>query len=82
MGREGSESTIYKQIKIVVPAIADNGQPQGLSLLTVGNKHFENFMPLARQRCVEVCTVQYDSIQVVQDDSIQFFDILEGKEMT
>ena len=54
VGREGSESTIYKQIKIVVPAIADNGQPQGLSLLTVGNKHFENFMPLARQRCVEV----------------------------
>ena len=28
------------------------------------------------------CTVQYDSIQVVQDDSIQFCDILEGKEMT
>ena len=33
---------------------ADSGQPQGLSLLTVGNKYFGNFVPLARQRCVGV----------------------------
>jgi len=33
---------------------ADNGQPQGLSLQTVGNEQFEDFMPLTRHRCVEV----------------------------
>ena len=35
---------------------ADNGQPQGLSLQTVGNRQFENFVPLTRQRCIEVAT--------------------------
>jgi len=30
------------------------GQPQGLSLQTVGNEQFEDFMPLTRHRCVEV----------------------------
>ncbi|MFR2003805.1 MAG: hypothetical protein ACLS3G_07870 [Acutalibacteraceae bacterium] len=33
---------------------ADNGQPQGLSLQTVDNEQFEDFMPLTRHRCVEV----------------------------
>ena len=33
---------------------ANNGQPQGLSLQTVGNEQFKDFMPLTRHRCVEV----------------------------
>jgi len=37
-----------------IESIADNGQPQGLSLQTVGNEQFEDFMPLTRHRCVEV----------------------------
>ncbi len=30
-------------------------------------------------RTVEDCTVQYDSIQVVQDDCIQFCDIIKAE---
>jgi len=37
-----------------IESIADNGQPQGLSLQTVDNEQFEDFMPLTRHRCVEV----------------------------
>ena len=48
VGREGNSQ--YKQIKIVVSASADSGQPQGLSLRTIGNRH----LSLSRQQCVEV----------------------------
>ena len=37
-----------------IESIAAGGQPQGLSLQTVGNEQFEDFMPLTRHRCVEV----------------------------
>jgi len=33
---------------------ADKGQPQGLSLQTIGNEQVEDFMPLTRHRCVGV----------------------------
>ena len=39
-----------------IESIAAGGQPQGLSLQTVGNEQFEDFIPLTRQRCVEVAT--------------------------
>ena len=39
-----------------IESIAAGGQPQGLSLQTVGNRQFENFVPLTRQRYVEVAT--------------------------
>jgi hypothetical protein len=37
-----------------IESIAAGGQPQGLFLQTVGNRQFENFVTLTRQRCVEV----------------------------
>ena len=41
----------------------DNGQPQGLSLRMVGNGYFRKFVPLARQRFVEVAApYKYASI--------------------
>ena len=42
---------------------------------TVNNRHFENFMPLTRQRCVEVaapykfCTNKF--VQISQADDIR-----------
>ena len=39
-----------------IESIAAGGQPQGLSLQPVGNRQFENFVPLTRQRYIEVAT--------------------------
>ena len=48
-----------------IESIAAGGQPQGLSLQTVGNRQFENFVPLTRQRCIEVATpYKYASIKL------------------
>ena len=56
---------------------ANNGQPQGLSLQTVGNEQFKDFMPLTRQRCVEV-TAPYmlrvnKFVQISQADDIRSY---------
>ena len=60
-----------------IESIASGGQPQGLSLQTVGNEQFKDFMPLTRQRCVEV-TAPYmlrvnKFVQISQADDIRSY---------
>ena len=59
---------------------ADNGQPQGLSLRMVGNGYFRKFVPLARQRCVEVaapCELHVNkSLQTSRADDIRPYTIV------
>ena len=49
-----SGKRVYFYLFKSIESIAAGGQPQGLSLQTVGNEQFEDFMPLRRQWCVEV----------------------------
>jgi len=51
--RMGLDSAYLTLLKLCID-YADSGQPQGLSLRTVRNRPSDNFLPLSRQRCVEV----------------------------
>ncbi len=54
----------------------DDILPYGLRRYLVFYFYFACLLIL---RGVEDCTVQYDSIQVVQDDCIQFCDIIKAR---
>ena len=80
VGREGrSQLSTSRNCYNFISAIADSGQPQGLSLRTVRNRPSDNFLPLSRQRCVEVAAPYKCADKIVRNsraDDIRRYNAL------